>query len=273
MKKNFVVTVVAIISAILFSINAQAQGKQQRYIDVVGSCEMEIVPDEIHFIISIQEYFEEEFDGFSKPEQYKTKVKIADIEKDLRKVLRNAGVEDRNIRVEEVGDYWRQRGMDFLISKNFDITLNDFSKIDKIISTVDTKGIRSMRVGELKNKNMKQYHEQGKIEALKAAKKKAEYLLSSIGEELGEVIFIEEPREGTDDYIVMRKAEMSNSALDGLGLIGSPASQADEFRVISLRYTLKVRFSIADKMGGMKKMDNDSDDYVSQSKMNRKTRR
>ena len=39
------------------------------------------------------------------------------------------------------------------------------------------KGISYMRIGELKNKDMQVYRQQGKIEALKAAQKKAGYLV------------------------------------------------------------------------------------------------
>ena len=45
-----------------------------RYIEVTGTSEVEIVPDEIHYIIEIKEYFAEEFDGKSKEEDYRTKV-------------------------------------------------------------------------------------------------------------------------------------------------------------------------------------------------------
>ena len=51
----------------LSQVQAQADG---RYIEVTGTSEIEIVPDRIHYIIEIREYFEEEFDGRSKPEEY-----------------------------------------------------------------------------------------------------------------------------------------------------------------------------------------------------------
>ena len=41
-----------------------------------------------------------------------------------------------------------------------------------------------MRIGELKNKDMQVYRQQSKIEALKAAKKKAEYLVEALGKRL-----------------------------------------------------------------------------------------
>ncbi len=48
----------------------------ERYIEVTGTSEIEVVPDRIHYVIEIREYFEEEFDGVSKPEEYRTKVPL-----------------------------------------------------------------------------------------------------------------------------------------------------------------------------------------------------
>ncbi len=35
--------------------------------------------------------------------------------------------------------------------------------LDEIVKRIDTKGINTMRVGELENKNMLVYHQKGKI--------------------------------------------------------------------------------------------------------------
>ena len=146
-----------------------------KYIEITGTSEITLVPDEIHYLIEIKEYWEEEFDGKSKPENYRTKVPLIGIERNLRAALRKIGIPEDAIRTQEVGDYWRERGLEFLVSKRFDITLTDFSQIDEILKVIDTKGVNYMRIGELKNKDMQVYRQQGKIEALKAAQKKAEY--------------------------------------------------------------------------------------------------
>ena len=70
------------IMSLLVCVTMKAQ-ECERYIEVTGTSEMEVVPDEIHYLIEIQEYFEEEFDGVSKSEQYKTKVPITRIEQEL----------------------------------------------------------------------------------------------------------------------------------------------------------------------------------------------
>ena len=121
------------LSAIVFFmvLTAQAQEVNEHYIEVTGTSEIEIMPDKIHYIIEIREYFEEEFDGKSKPEEYHTKVPLSQIEQGLRKKLSEVGITQDVIRTQEIGDYWRKQGQDFLISKQFDITLTDFKQIDE----------------------------------------------------------------------------------------------------------------------------------------------
>lgn len=76
--------------------------------------------------------------------------------------LKQAGIAPSDIQTKEVGDYWRERGKDFLISKTFDIKLQNPDQINRIIQTVNTKGIQSMNIGELKNKDLQEYRKQGK---------------------------------------------------------------------------------------------------------------
>lgn len=80
----------AIVMFVAFSLQAQTN---ERYIEVTGTSEMEIVPDKIHYIIEIREYFEEEFDGKSSPEEYHTKVPLSQIEQGLRKI---SGITSKN---------------------------------------------------------------------------------------------------------------------------------------------------------------------------------
>lgn len=55
----------------------QAQEVNERHVEVTGTSEIEIMPDKIHYIIEISEYFKKEFDGKSKPEEYHTKVPLS----------------------------------------------------------------------------------------------------------------------------------------------------------------------------------------------------
>lgn len=215
---------------------AYGQTKSEKYIEVTGTSEVTIVPDEIHYVVEIKEYWKEEFDGKSKPEEFRTKVPLADIEKNLRETLRQIGIPVNAIRTQEIGDHWRERGKEFCIAKRFDITLTDFEQINKIIHAVDTKGINSMYIGELKNKDMQSYRREGKIQALKAAQTKASYLLEAMGKQPGEVLLIVEPEDDRFPAAGYYKAQSNVSS--------SQAESFDAFQTIKLRYSMRVRFEI-----------------------------
>lgn len=214
----------------------QAQEANKRYIEVTGTSEIEIVPDKIHYLIEIREYFAEEFDGKSKPEEYRTKVPLSMIEQELRQTLSEVGISQDAIRTQEIGDYWRKPGQDFLVSKKFDITLTDFNQIDKIVRHIDTKGINTMRIGELENKDMLSYHRKGKIEALKAARQKASYLVEALGKKLGDVILIVENGGGNAFTFPLAQSNV----------LSSDAASFDSFRTIKKNYSMLVRFEITD---------------------------
>lgn len=219
---------------LLMAFTMQAQEVNEKYIEVTSTSEIEIVPDKIHYLIEIREYFEEEFDGKSKPEQYHTKVPLHKIEQGVQKVLSELDVPQSAVRTQEIGDYWRRQGQDFLVSKRLDITLTDFNLINEIVKRIDTKGISSMRIDGLENKDILTYHKKGKIEALKAARQKAAYLMEALGKELGDVIRIVE----TDNATIFPVAQSN--------VMASGAASFDSFRTIKKKYSMLVRFEIAD---------------------------
>ena len=200
-------------------------GDEGRYIEVSGTAEVEIVPDEIHYIIEMKEYFEEEFDGKSKPEDFATKVPLDVIERQVRRVIADAGVPTDAVRTEEIGNTWRERGMDFLVSKRLDITLSDFETIERIRKGFDTRGINAMYIGELKNRNMAEWQEKGRIDMASAA-----------GCGLGRVLRIV---EGTAAGRTLPAAQAN--------VMASGASSADTYRTIKKTYTVIVRYELADR--------------------------
>ena len=211
------------------------ENENMKYIEVTGTYEIVLIPDEIHYLIEIKEYWEEEFDKKSKPEAYRTKVPLHKIEQDLRTALHQSGISDNAIRTQEVGEYWRERGHEFLVAKQFDITLQDFEQIDKIVKNVDPKGINSMRISELKNSRLPFYRQKGKVEALKVAVTKATLLVEAVGKQLGDIIRIIEPDEAISSNPFLKLQSNAYSSM---------AESFDAFRTIKMNYSIRARFEI-----------------------------
>lgn len=112
--------------------------------------------------------------------------------------------------------------------------MSDFKQIDELVRLIDTKGINTMRIGELENKDMLVYQQKGKTDALKAAKEKATYLVEALGKKLGDVIRIVE--NGSSDPLSLLQSNVRTS----------DAASFDGFRTIKKKYSVLVRFEIVD---------------------------
>ncbi len=234
MKKTLILLLFALMLAPVVS-----YADEKPNIEVTGSAEMEVIADEIILAVGFSEYFEEEYQEGKKYEDYKTKVPMEKIEPLVLKQLKELGIKNDQITLQDGGNSWQQRGKNFLKRKELHISIKDFKQVDVLMTKLDVRGLDRVSIHELKNKKLQEYRKQVKINALKAAQEKAKYLVESLDKKLGSVLTIVEQNYQTPNYggvyrlqsnTVLRKAEMD--------------SEYDNFRKIQLRYEVKAKFEI-----------------------------
>lgn len=210
---------------LLSVIAGHAEGADTPVIEVTGSATMNIIPDRITIEIGMEEYYKHKASGDS------TIVKLYDIEKDVRKTLREAGVPDSMIVVSELGNY-RNRDMSstFLMAKRLSATVSDFDHIERISDRLDRKGIVCFNITKIDNSDMGQYNRQGLKAALDAARLKAEFIAENEGLKLLMPYEIVETTNEPSMY-----SAFSNVAYDG-------GSGMENMRRIVRRYSVKVRY-------------------------------
>lgn len=210
---------------LLAVIAGHAEGADTPVIEVTGSATMNIIPDRITIEIGMEEYYKHKASGDS------TIVKLSDIEKDVRKTLREAGVPDSMIVVSELGNY-RNRDMSstFLMAKRLSATVSDFDQIERISDRLDRKGIVCFNITKIDNSDMGQYNRQGLKAALVAARQKAEFIAENEGLKLLMPYEIVETTNEPSMY-----SAFSNVAYDG-------GSGMENMRRIVRRYSVKVRY-------------------------------
>lgn len=218
----------------IFSVSAQ-EPEQVRFIEVRGTAETEVEPDEMVLYITIQEYWEEEFEKKKEPKDYRTKVPLEKIEDSVIKNLREAGIEKEDVRVGSIGNYWREQGKEFLFSKQLQVKIADFSKVNQLMSMLDAKGIRSMNIGGFSHSDIDAIRKKIKSDALRNARQKAAWMLESLEEELGEVLSISEINDG---YVVPYREESRMLAAD------AGNESIDQVQKITVSYQVDVRFKI-----------------------------
>lgn len=209
---------------------AQLNEPKVRSIEVKGSSEMEVTPDEIFVQVTLKEY-----------KRGGDKVSLNTLESGLIKALRKLNIPEENLRVENVYGYnwnWRKRKTEeFMGSKSFILEVNDLKMINNLIESLDPEGVSNMNVRSYAHSQIEDLRKKVKIGAMQAAKEKATYLLASIDAELGKVIQVQEIEYGNPGYEQRR----SNFALEAD--VSSYQSEVD-FKKIKVRAEMRVVFEI-----------------------------
>ncbi len=233
MKKSLFILLFAILllPAISFA-------EEKPNIEVTGSAEMEIVPDEIILAVGYSEYFEEEFQEGKRYEDYKTKVPLDKIEPLVLRQLKELGINKDQMTLHDGGNTWQQSGKNFRKRKQIHISIKDFKQVDILMTNLNVRGLDQVFIQELKHKNIEQFRKDVKIRALKAAKDKAKYMVESLDQKLGKVLSIVELNYNFTGY--NPRALMSNSIMEKSG----GGSEYENFRKIKLRYEVKTKFEI-----------------------------
>ncbi|MGC4101240.1 SIMPL domain-containing protein [Ferruginibacter sp.] len=236
MKKLTVLT-----AALLLCMLAKPQSTidTRKYIEVTGSAEMQVQPDEIELEVVIQEY-----DRAGK------KVRLDDVNDGFVKVLQKNKVNTDSLKFIDLQNhdwywlYWWEHRGDYYQTKTITIKLQKSTNIINLVEELNEKWVQSIRISKSENSKITEYRKQVKTEAAKAAKAKATYLLESLGEELGGVLSIEEVPEANNDYNYWYRPVnlVSNSNVSMPG--GYAENGIKNVTAIKLRYEVKIKFAI-----------------------------
>ncbi|ROI04098.1 DUF541 domain-containing protein [Chryseobacterium sp. G0240] len=216
-----------LIGALTLGSFINAQEVKKNAIEVTGVAEMEVEPDEIIFSIGIKA---------------NNKNDLADNEKKLFEILKNAGVKNEDIKFKSMYQNIYIQAARF--TKNYRFTVGTKSNISKIFEDLNQKWVTSLNIAEVKNTKIADFRKAVKINALKAAKEKADYLLESMGKKTGNAIEIVEIEDYTSDMImpVAYKARTSNAPMEMAD--ASVDYSFDNIENIKLKYSIKTRYEI-----------------------------
>jgi uncharacterized protein YggE len=170
---------------------------------------------------------------------------IANIEKDFKEVINSLKIDNKLLSLEGVYgtfdyDYKTQKRGNFLNAKTYIIKFSDMDKYNQLVMMLDKKGIENIHIQRTGHSKMEEYRRKVKVEALKAAKEKADLLLAAIGKQTGEVQLI---RERDNNMGHMQPMYLkSNVAMD---LNNESGGQPIEMQKIKLRYEIDAHFLIA----------------------------
>jgi len=235
------------LSAIIFiacsATNAQERSVSNPYpktINVSGSADMEIVPDEIYVQVDLKEY----------KKKGENKVELEKIKADFLSKCKSAGIEDSLVSIASYEgtnyNYWlmrrQKKNPDMFAGIAYQIKFRDSKKMDQLVELLDDEATANFRIVKVSHSKMTEYRKQLKIQAIKAAKDKGVYLSEAINEKIGEAITITEPEENQSGIYENRAmSQVSNVAgYNGEGFSGTGV----DFKKIKVRYEVNVVFAL-----------------------------
>src|SRR4051812_42566893 len=182
----------------------------KRYIEVTGTSETEITPDELSVTITLQERSEKN-----------EKISIDKQEAELKKNIKELGIDLSQLTLSTAdADYRRLRTFkkDVLISKSYILKLSNAEMLSKLYERLDKMNAHDAYISKYTHSRILEIQKENRIKAVKAAKDKAEYLLTAVGQQAGLPIQITETenyvQDGPEYPYRMNKMVMNTMAME-----------------------------------------------------------
>ena len=215
-----------------FAQTGVTESKKVPYIEVTGSAEIEIVPDEIYITVTLQERYEG-----------KDKVTMSTMETLFFEAVKSINIDTKDISLANAqSDFssYKWKKEDALARKSYVILVHDAAMVSKLYEKLVEIDAYDAYISKTSHSKIEEYRKQVKINAMIATKEKAGYLLSSIDEEVGSPILIQERETYDTPYTISQRSFNSNVAYDGLDVNSNNIG----FQKIKLRYEIFAQFEI-----------------------------
>lgn len=236
--KTISIAVLLMISVSVFAQNTAPANccEQIRSIEVTGSAEMMIDPDEIYITVVLQEWY----DG-------KTKITIDKLEADMFKVLNTLGIEAKNISLSDAESNFHYRWLksdEALLSRNYTIQVSTAQMVIKVYDEMAKLRASDAFISKVSHSKIEEYRMQTKVSATVAAKNKASQMLKAIGEETGEAILIQEVNSNVSTPYQVSQTEFTAYSFRTMDTNTGYDQSEISYQKIKLRYEVYAQFAI-----------------------------
>jgi uncharacterized protein YggE len=165
-------------------VQAQEVVKGEHFIEVTGTAQQEIEPNEIYVTIRLREF-----------EENKQKSNLEKIDADFLNALKASGIDRSRLELADAGsrlDKLNKKEKDAFREKTYQVKLTSAAELEKFLTKLEPVKVDFVDVTRLHHSDFEKLKMELKVKALQAAKTKAESLLKSIGAEIGKPIMVRE---------------------------------------------------------------------------------
>lgn len=231
-----------VLFSFFLAVSARAQvnniNVEKPYIEVTGTAETEVVPDEIYISIVIRERY-----------AGKEKQTIEMQEEKLKFALVEIGVDMKNLYLADANaDYvkikWRTK--DVLTKKDYLLKVNNAGKVGQVFQQLDKLEITDAYIAKVNHSKIDSLKKEIRIQAIKAAKTKADYLLKAINEQTDKALIVQERENFYGEPRTSNVMYKSQAFAEELSADEGKAKSENEieFKKIKIQASMFVKFSI-----------------------------
>lgn len=229
--KAKLVMLVLLIAPVL--VQAQDTFKGEHFIEVTGTAQQEIEPNEIYITVRLREF-----------EENRQKTNLEKIDKDFLNALKEAGIDRKRLELASAGsklDKLGKKEKDAFREKSYLLNLTSATELEKFLEKLEPVKVDYVAITQLGHSDLEKIKMELKVKALQAAKLKAETMLKSIGSEVGKPMVV---REWDISPVYQPQNMMANVKLQSYEG-GDVASDSEtNFRKIKLQAQVSAQFQI-----------------------------
>ena len=234
MKKYFLIGIATIFSTLSFGQELGKNFIDQNYIEVIGTAEKEIVPDEIYLQVFINE------------KDNKGKETLEQLETNMIKKLQEIGIDvEEQLSIKDLGSrfqFYFLLKTDVFSTKEYEVLVYDAQAAGKVIVELENVGISNISINRVDHSELDSLTLVVKQDAIRNARTKAEALSTALEQKIGKAIHIQELDE-PDIGNVLRGKVAGIQIRGASSIYGSRAAQPNiNFQKVKIESKVHVKF-------------------------------
>jgi uncharacterized protein YggE len=179
----------------------------------------------------------------------KSKVDISQLENQLETAVKAAQIPKEDFTINNVSAYnylvQKKKNPGLLVSKQYTIRFHDLDKFNAIVTSLNPNGVKSTNVVKIDYSRKDELRKQLLIDALNAAKSKAEYLLNGLNEKSGKIISLTESDNTNQDYALFNRMVFKSMTSQSYNENNIGSDSDIDVKKIKLSFQVNAVFEIA----------------------------
>jgi uncharacterized protein YggE len=230
MKNRLILFLLLALPLVTFAQEGFNGFKGEHFIEVTGTSQQEIEPNEIYTVIRLKEF-----------EENRQKTSLEKLDADFQNALKQAGIDRKRLELADIGSNlgkFGKKDKDAFREKTYQLKLTSAAELEKFLEKLEPVKVDLVDITRLHHSDYEKIKTELKTKALQAARAKAESLLKSIGAEIGKPLMVRdwevEPYQPAMEMKAMRAQSFDNAQ----------ASEPIGFRKIKLQAQITAQFEI-----------------------------